>query len=71
LFSWFVILFLLLICVLIHWQALGADSYIMREFTFPVIRIATDLKGQEHVYLLEDGIDLWLALMEHATSCPE
>lgn len=33
-------------------KALGSESSVLREFLFPVIRIATDLKSQEHVYLL-------------------
>ncbi|XP_035704828.1 importin-11 isoform X2 [Folsomia candida] len=51
--------------------ALGSESSVLREFLFPVIRIATDLKSQEHVYLLEDGLDLWLALMEYAPEPPD
>lgn len=43
----------------------------LREFVFPIIRIATDLNTPEHVYLLEDGLDLWLALMEYAPDPPE
>jgi len=52
-------------------QALGNESSVLREFLFPVIRIATNLKTPEHVYLLEDGLDLWLALMEFAAEPPE
>ncbi|CAL8143654.1 unnamed protein product [Orchesella dallaii] len=54
---------------LVH--ALGTDALALREFVFPIIRIATDLNTPEHVYLLEDGLDLWHALMEYAPDPPE
>ena len=43
----------------------------LRAFLFPVIAVSTDLKTPEHVYLLEDGLDLWHALMENASDPPE
>ena len=39
----------------------------MYDFLLPVISMATDVQsGDAHVYLLEDGLELWLATLNHA-----
>lgn len=46
--------------------ALGPDNDSLAAFLLPVVATATDLDNDAHVYLLEDGIDLWMAVMENA-----
>jgi len=46
--------------------ALGPDHDHLAAFLLPVVATSTDLENDEHVYLLEDGLDLWLAVMENA-----
>lgn len=52
-------------------QALGKDAIALKDFLFPVIKISTDLKTPEHVYLLEDALELWKSLMEDTPDPPE
>jgi len=54
---------------LVH--ALGKESVCLRPFLFPVIQVATDLNGPEHVYLLEDGLELWFSMMDYVGNPPE
>jgi hypothetical protein len=50
-------------------QGLGPLSSGMYDFLLPVISMATDITaGDAHVYLLEDGLELWLATLNHAPS---
>ncbi|XP_059487451.1 importin-11 [Neocloeon triangulifer] len=46
--------------------ALGPDHDHLSTFLLPVVATSTDLDQEAHVYLLEDGLDLWQAVLENA-----
>lgn len=50
-------------------QGLGTVSESLLPFLGPVLDLATDLQQQAHIYLLEDGLELWLTLL-HNTAKP-
>ncbi|CAG0893849.1 unnamed protein product [Darwinula stevensoni] len=53
-------------------QSLGTLSEQLRPFLIPALYLATDLRQNAHVYLMEDGLDLWLAVIENSSSpCDE
>jgi hypothetical protein len=54
--------------VLLMLQALGAVSESLSPFLLPVIQLSTDVQQACHVYLLEDGLELWLAVLENSSS---
>lgn len=44
----------------------------LSPFLYPVISLSTNINEPSHVYLLEDGLDLWLAVLENsAVMTPE
>ncbi|PKU38021.1 importin-11 isoform x2 [Limosa lapponica baueri] len=45
---------------------LGADSKSLYPFLLPVIQLSTDVSQPPHVYLLEDGLELWLVTLENS-----
>ena len=47
-------------------QGLGTASAALSPFLLPVVRLSTDLSEQCSVYLLEDGLELWLAVLHNA-----
>uniref|UniRef100_A0A8C6JXT3 Importin-11 n=1 Tax=Melopsittacus undulatus TaxID=13146 RepID=A0A8C6JXT3_MELUD len=47
-------------------QGLGADSKNLYPFLLPVIQLSTDVTQPPHVYLLEDGLELWLVTLENS-----
>ncbi|NXG42691.1 IPO11 protein, partial [Psilopogon haemacephalus] len=47
-------------------QGLGADSKNLYPFLLPVIQLSTDVCQPPHVYLLEDGLELWLVTLENS-----
>ncbi|XP_072353060.1 importin-11 isoform X1 [Scyliorhinus torazame] len=49
-------------------QGLGADSKNLYPFLLPVIQLSTDVSQSPHVYLLEDGLELWLVTLENSPS---
>ncbi|KAJ2802975.1 hypothetical protein H4R20_003073, partial [Coemansia guatemalensis] len=49
-------------------EALGAQSTELQEFVVPLIRYSVDIDQPAHVYLVEDGIELWLMLIRNATA---
>ncbi|KAJ2771098.1 hypothetical protein IWQ56_001916, partial [Coemansia nantahalensis] len=49
-------------------EALGAQSTELQAFVAPLIRHSVDLDDPAHVYLMEDGIELWLMMLRSATS---
>ncbi|KAJ2499126.1 hypothetical protein GGH96_003786 [Coemansia sp. RSA 1972] len=49
-------------------EALGAQSTSLQSFVAPLVRHSTDLNDPAHVYLIEDGIELWLILIRNATA---
>ncbi|XP_078253485.1 importin-11 isoform X3 [Rhinoraja longicauda] len=58
-----------ILTTLIHLvQGLGADSKNLYPFLLPVIQLSTDVAQPPHVYLLEDGLELWLATLENSPS---
>ncbi|KAJ2744426.1 hypothetical protein GGI20_002970 [Coemansia sp. BCRC 34301] len=46
--------------------ALGAHSAALQLFVAPLIQHSIDLDDPAHVYLIVDGIDLWLSLVRNA-----
>ncbi|KAJ1827661.1 hypothetical protein LPJ70_007431, partial [Coemansia sp. RSA 2708] len=49
-------------------EALGAQSTALQSFVAPLVRHSTDLNDPAHVYLVEEGIELWLMLIRNATA---
>lgn len=47
-------------------KALGSDSVILEPLVVNVVALSCDINQEGHVYLLEDGLELWLALLENA-----
>ncbi|GAB0099223.1 importin-11 [Sergentomyia squamirostris] len=44
----------------------------LAPFLYPVVSISTDVKEECHVYLLEEGLELWLSVIENSkTMTPE
>uniref|UniRef100_A0A8C5N0A2 Importin-11 n=1 Tax=Leptobrachium leishanense TaxID=445787 RepID=A0A8C5N0A2_9ANUR len=48
-------------------KGLGEESKNLYDFLLPVIQLSTDVSQPPHVYLLEDGLELWLVTLEN---CP-
>ena len=38
----------------------------MYSFLVPVLQLSTDVTQEAHVYLCEDGIDLWMVTLQNA-----
>ncbi|XP_064413859.1 importin-11 isoform X2 [Latimeria chalumnae] len=58
-----------ILTTLIHLvQGLGAESQDLYLFLLPVIQLSTDVSQPPHVYLLEDGLELWLVTLENSPS---
>nr|XP_033786299.1 importin-11 isoform X1 [Geotrypetes seraphini] len=58
-----------ILTTLIHLvQGLGEDSKNLYPFLLPVIQLSTDVSQPPHVYLLEDGLELWLVALENSPS---
>uniref|UniRef100_A0A3Q1G5H0 Importin-11 n=1 Tax=Acanthochromis polyacanthus TaxID=80966 RepID=A0A3Q1G5H0_9TELE len=56
-----------ILTALIHLvQGLGAESKNLYPFLLPVIQLSTDVSQPPHVYLLEDGLELWLVTLENS-----
>ncbi|KAM6303950.1 importin-11 [Podargus strigoides] len=56
-----------ILTALIHLvQGLGAESKNLYPFLLPVIQLSTDVFQPPHVYLLEDGLELWLVTLENS-----
>ncbi|NXL84061.1 IPO11 protein, partial [Alectura lathami] len=56
-----------ILTTLIHLvQALGAESRNLYPFLLPIIQLSTDVSQPPHVYLLEDGLELWLVTLENS-----
>lgn len=64
--SWSVFFFNLPFCISMFLQGLGAESKNLYPFLLPVIQLSTDVSQPPHVYLLEDGLELWYGHM-HST----
>ncbi|KAK3740103.1 hypothetical protein QZH41_012340 [Actinostola sp. cb2023] len=48
-------------------QGMGADSVNLYSFLLPIVQLSTDITQPPHVYLLEDGLELWKKTIENAT----
>ncbi|XP_026526316.1 importin-11 [Notechis scutatus] len=56
-----------ILTTLIHLiQGLGAESKNLYTFLLPIIQLSTDVSQPPHVYLLEDGLELWLVTLENS-----
>ncbi|KAM6944446.1 importin-11 [Lycodopsis pacificus] len=56
-----------ILTTLIHLvQGLGAECKNLYPFLLPVIQLSTDVSQPPHVYLLEDGLELWLVTLENS-----
>ncbi|XP_075039084.1 importin-11 isoform X2 [Mixophyes fleayi] len=49
-------------------KGLGGDSQNVYPFLLPVIQLSTDVSQPPHIYLLEDGLELWLVTLENCIS---
>ncbi|KAM9329201.1 importin-11 [Gastrophryne carolinensis] len=49
-------------------KGLGGDSQNLYPFLLPVIQLSTDVSQPPHIYLLEDGLELWLVTLENCLS---
>ncbi|XP_063982373.1 importin-11 [Diachasmimorpha longicaudata] len=55
-----------IISTLVHYEkALGPESIILEPVVIGMIALSCDMNQDAHVYLLEDGLQLWLALLEN------
>ncbi|XP_011298747.1 importin-11 [Fopius arisanus] len=55
-----------IISTLVHYEkALGPESAILEPVIVGMIALSCDMNQDAHVYLLEDGLQLWLALLEN------
>ncbi|KAG8187533.1 hypothetical protein JTE90_008420 [Oedothorax gibbosus] len=52
-------------------QSLGTLSESLHEFLLPMIEYSTDVSQPPHVYLLEDGLDLWWTVLDNTSICTE
>ncbi|XP_012268880.2 importin-11 [Athalia rosae] len=58
-----------IVSTLVHLEkALGSESVILEPMVVGVVAMSCDVTQDGHVYLLEDGLELWLALLENAPS---
>ncbi|KAK2588464.1 hypothetical protein KPH14_004450 [Odynerus spinipes] len=56
-----------IVTTLVHLEkALGSESVILQPLVVGVVALSCDVNQEGHVYLLEDGLELWLALLENA-----
>uniref|UniRef100_A0A3Q3JV74 Importin-11 n=1 Tax=Monopterus albus TaxID=43700 RepID=A0A3Q3JV74_MONAL len=55
-------------CVIerVNIQGLGAESKNLYPFLLPIIQLSTDVSQPPHVYLLDDGLELWLVTLENS-----
>lgn len=44
-------------------QGIGTLCVAMYDILLPVIKFSTDVSQDPHVYLMEDGLDLWLSTL--------
>ncbi|XP_012282091.1 importin-11 [Orussus abietinus] len=48
-------------------KALRSDSAVLKPLVISVIAMSCDMNRDGHVYLLEDGLELWLVLLENTS----
>ncbi|KAJ3017014.1 Importin-11 [Thoreauomyces humboldtii] len=49
--------------------SLRAESQQLHPFVIPILSYSVNVSNPAHVYLLEDGLDLWHAVVTNATTC--
>ncbi|KAJ2395027.1 hypothetical protein GGI23_004460 [Coemansia sp. RSA 2559] len=49
-------------------EALGAQATELQDFVAPLIAHSIDLTSDAHVYLMEDGVELWLILLRNSAT---
>ncbi|KND02473.1 uncharacterized protein SPPG_09070 [Spizellomyces punctatus DAOM BR117] len=49
--------------------ALRAESVQLHDFVIPVLSFSLNVQNPAHIYLLEDAIDLWLAVIQNTPRC--
>jgi hypothetical protein len=55
-----------ILSTLVHLEiALGSDSTVLQPLVIQVIELSCDINQKECVYLLEDGLELWQALLQN------
>ena len=47
------------------------ESFGLQSFLLDVLHMSTDTSQDSHVYLLEDGLQLWLCVLENTPSLPD
>jgi len=47
-------------------QSLGTSSHSITDFVFSVVKVSTDFEDKQSVYLLEDGLELWLTALHNS-----
>ena len=52
-------------------QSFGSACTSFYDFLVPVIDLSTDVTQDPHVYLMEDGLDLWLITLHHSSAVTE
>lgn len=61
-----------IVSTLVHLvKALSTVSTTLYPFLLPVIQLGTDVNQEAIVYLLEDSLELWLAVLENSTAMTE
>ena len=49
-----------------HFQGLGSACENIAPFIYCVIKLSVDSRNDESVYLLEEGLELWLATLHNS-----
>lgn len=49
--------------------ALRAESYRLNHIVLPILKQSLDTSDPGHLYLMEEGLELWLAVLMNAQSC--
>lgn len=52
-------------------DTMGEDSVSIHNFVLPLIKYATDIDGADHLYYIEDGLQLWQSTMHQAPQCSD
>ncbi len=47
-------------------ESIGRDIASLYSFLLAIVQASTDPTSPDHVYLLDDGLDLWLAVLANA-----
>ncbi|XP_053596445.1 importin-11 [Microplitis demolitor] len=58
-----------IISILVHYvKALRSECIIVEPMIVSMVSLSCDLNQDAHVYLMEDGLELWLALLENIST---